>query len=106
MTEVIRQGDVLLVPVDEIPADAEPVRRSKGRLILAEGEVTGHHHAIAEPDVELLETKAKEVFLSVMAAPALLVHEEHSTLTVPPGTYRVIRQREYVAPEIQRRVAD
>lgn len=104
--DLIRQGDVLLVPVREIPADAKPVKRRRGRLILAEGEVTGHHHAIAEPDVELLETKAHEVFLSVMAAPALLVHEEHATLTIPPGTYRVVRQREYQPRELPRNVAD
>jgi len=27
------------------------------------------------------------------------VHEEHKSLTVPPGVYRVVRQREYRDPQ-------
>jgi hypothetical protein len=29
------------------------------------------------------------------AAPVALRHEEHDTLAVEPGAYRVVRQREY-----------
>lgn len=50
-----RQGDVLVRPVSAIPADAKPIKRVGGRVILAEGEVTGHHHAISEAGVGLLE---------------------------------------------------
>ena len=34
-----------------------------------------------------------------------LVHDEHDTLTIAPGAYKVIRQREYHPEEI-RNVAD
>ena len=44
-----RQGDVLLAPIPALPVDAVSVPR-KGRIVLAEGEATGHAHAIAEPD--------------------------------------------------------
>ena len=45
----VRQGDVLLVAVEAVPDDAVEQPR-QGRLVLAEGEATGHAHAIAERD--------------------------------------------------------
>src|SRR5206468_2136597 len=47
MTDIYRQGDVLIQRVACIPASTAPVERVDGRIILAEGELTGHHHAIA-----------------------------------------------------------
>lgn len=42
------QGDVLLfrLPDGYIPARTQPIAPRAGQLILAEGEMTGHHHAI------------------------------------------------------------
>ena len=51
---MVRQGDVLLVPADEIPDGAKPIARDHGRVVLAYGEVTGHAHAIAAPGATLL----------------------------------------------------
>lgn len=104
----LRQGDVLLVPVDEIPGVARPLRRAGGRVVLAEGEVTGHAHAIRSSAAALLGTD-DERYLRV-AAPVSLDHEEHGPIAIAPGTYRVVIQREYVPPEISpvafRRVVD
>lgn len=104
----VRQGDVLLVPVAEVPAAARPVRRTGGRVILAEGEVTGHAHAIRSSAATLLGT-GDERYLRV-GAPVTLDHEEHAPIEVGTGTYRVVIQREYVPPEISplafRRVVD
>jgi hypothetical protein len=41
---VIRQGDVCLVRVREIPKDAIEQPQKGKKLILALGEATGHHH--------------------------------------------------------------
>ena len=98
---IYRQGDVLLVPVDEVPRGARRVRPK--RLIIAEGEVTGHVHELVGGKVELFE-KAEVVFAKIMSAPQLQ-HAEHATQTIEPGVYRVVRQREY-SPEELRRVAD
>jgi len=49
-----RQGDVLLVPVAQIPDGARRVKRERGRVVLAWGEVTGHAHAIASSAATLL----------------------------------------------------
>jgi len=96
-----RQGDVLLIAVDAIPGRAVPVPRDQGEIVLAYGEVTGHRHAIAEPHAELLALPDQEIerrFLRIVGDKARLRHEEHDTITVPPGDYQVVRQREYVPP--------
>lgn len=105
-----RQGDVFITPCPEVPSDATVAPRDSGRVVLAYGEVTGHCHAMVEPDVALLERevvrpdgrKEKELFLKVDAPKgAKLTHQEHSTVTVPPGTYTVVRQREYSRGEVR-----
>lgn len=104
-----RQGDILIRRVEKVPAKAEVVARKRGeRVIVAEGEVTGHHHAIADAGVEQYrvpgDTDAQ--FLRVLAEAGVnLTHDEHNTITLPEGTYEVLGQREYTPEEI-RRVAD
>jgi hypothetical protein len=99
-----RQGDVLVVAVDEIPRRAKAVDRDRGRVVLAYGEATGHAHAIADPGAVLLQHQG-EPYLHVNAARGVqLTHDEHDTIVVPPGDYRVVGQREY-APEVGGRVA-
>ena len=109
MTEgpsMYRQGDVLLVPVDAVPGGAKDVGRENGRTVLAHGEVTGHHHSFdGDAGVALLEAPTGDRYLRVSRA-AALEHQEHTTITVPPGVFRVIRQREYDDAEEWRRVAD
>lgn len=101
-----RQGDVLIVPADRVPADQKRQPRDAGRVVLAYGEVTGHAHAIRDVGAELYGSDLDARFLEVLAEGGVeLVHEEHATITIPPGAYRVIRQREY-SPESERWVAD
>jgi hypothetical protein len=100
-----RQGDVLVVAFEGIPRRAKSVDRDRGRVVLAYGEATGHAHAIADPGAALLQHE-DELYLRVTAAGGVgLRHEEHDTIVVPPGSYRVVRQREY-APEAPHVVAD
>ena len=99
----MRQGDVALVRINAIPEGAKKVKRN-GAIVLAEGEVTGHAHTIAEPSVEIYERDGA-MYLNVHDGGAALEHQEHATIAVEPGTYRVQKQCEY-APEAIRRVAD
>lgn len=107
MTHMYRQGDVLVIQADSIPADLKPVPLEDGRLILAHGEVTGHAHEVLG-EAELFTssdlTDLEDRFLRV-EQDARLVHDEHATLNLPPGNYLVRRQREYTPEEI-RQVAD
>lgn len=102
--KILRQGDVLLVKVDSLPK-ATPANLEKNDIILAHGEVTGHKHQIAKPEQKAkLWNAGAERFLQVMETVAL-THEEHSTITINPGVYRVAIQVEYQPDEL-RRVAD
>ena len=107
--KMYRQGDVLIIPVETIPSGTVPVERENGRVVLAHGEATGHHHSIVHTDVELVskvEADELRMWMTVTAPePVELAHQEHDTILVPPGLYEVRRQREY-APEGLRNVAD
>jgi hypothetical protein len=96
-----RQGDVLVVAVERIPRWAKAVHRDRGRVVLAYGEATGHAHAIADSGASLLEHQADQYLRVTADRGVSLTHEEHQTITLPPGDYRVVRQREY-EPEARR----
>lgn len=102
---IYRQGDILFVEVNEV-VSGRAVRRKNGHIIVAEGEATGHAHAIKTPGVRMVEVvhQFHEHYL-VSDRPFEIVHEEHDTVKLPAGTYKVIRQREYSPAEI-RTVAD
>ena len=98
-----RQGDVYLERIDAIPENAK-ARPSNSRIILAEGEATGHAHSVSNKSAIAYE-ESGVTYLEVKSALAMLTHEEHATIKLPRGKYRVIRQREY-APEAPRIVGD
>jgi len=103
--DMYRQGDVLIVPVKKAPSHAVAQKAENGRVILARGEVTGHHHSFEDDgNVALLEAAPGELYLKVDAL-SMLTHQEHGSIAVTPGVGRVIIQRQYTPAEI-RNVAD
>jgi hypothetical protein len=88
--KIYRQGDVLLVE-SKLPEGSKKVKRA-GDVILAYGEVTGHAHRLAEGTVTEHQAAGRR-FITTKGAN--LTHEEHSTITLPRGTYEVIQQVEY-----------
>jgi hypothetical protein len=104
-----RQGDVLIVAIDEsqVPDGLVSAPRDRGgRLILARGEATGHAHVATGEGLTLLclPDDLEAMFLQVRVY-GRVTHEEHAPISLPKGYYRVVRQREYV-PGAFRRVAD
>ena len=96
MNSPLRQGDILLVPIDKVPANLTEVPREDGNIVLAEGEATGHLHMIEAPEATFLASDLDEIegrFLEIEAEVAL-THPEHDTVNLAPGAYQVIRQRE------------
>lgn len=97
-----RQGDVFLEEVDPktVPTKGRiTIPKDGNRTILAYGEVTGHAHAILDPEdveqgTEFFEFENGERFL-VTPRGISLVHEEHGTIELPPAMFRVTIQREY-----------
>lgn len=119
--EIIRHGDVLLVRVDELPANLTEAKRDEhGHIVLALGEHSGHRHAIRDQHVTsfLLPTAERDVALSadvdyilVGGSGATLNHEyvsgvkaEHEPVSLAPGAYKVVGQRTYSPAEIKRAV--
>ena len=70
----------------------------KGRVI-AEGEATGHKHAIEEGILYL--DQRGDMFVRVEKEQSRVVHDEHNPITLPRGLYRVRRQREYVGGQVE-----
>jgi hypothetical protein len=111
---LFRQGDVMFQSIACLPK-GKPAKRENG--VVAYGEITGHSHALAvehREQAEVLEI-GRDLFVYVMenamrGGPiplpgATFVHQEHAPVTLPPGNYKVVIQREY-GPEKIRTVQD
>ena len=89
----IRQGDVLLIPVDKAPPEG---LQTQEQVILAVGELTGHAHRLSGQVLEWLENGDR--YVRVQGEAGMLQHEEHDPVPVaviqPETTYRVIPQQE------------
>ena len=115
-----QQGDVLLLKVNEETFKANQlnhrINKHETRAVLAEGEATGHYHAVYMDDLlkeaEITLCKTAEYSrqndgIIVTGAPVELRHEEHNTLTLEPGYYlqRIVNEHDHISG-ITRRVAD
>jgi hypothetical protein len=83
----IQQGDVILESISALPKGLKKLNHLK----LAEGEHTGNFHAANLGALFLL---GEDMFFQTENA-AIINHQEHLPVEVPPGTYRVGIVREY-----------
>ena len=122
MKQKYQQGDVLLVAVtkrseSDIRSECkiETGGDKDGKVILALGEATGHHHRFElnklDPGVTISTLHERYgrygwhgyrdnvTYYLVEGGPATLYHEEHNPLTVPPGLYRrsIIREYDHIS---------
>jgi hypothetical protein len=103
MTEMYAQGDLLIERVDDVqPSGTIIAPDAGGALVLAEGELSGHRHAIFERatmfrDDALAHDIPSGLYIGhvkVVHGAAVVQHDEHAPITMREGTYRVRRQRE------------
>lgn len=103
----IAQGDLSIFSVASIPSGLTEKQPENGQHILAHSE-TGHHHAIDGNTVRVFEQDEFVSYLDVEKE-SNVVHlrnfDTHAPVTLPPGQYRITRQREYT-PKGFRRAAD
>lgn len=95
----LRQGDVYLKLVKSLPKGLT----KKKDNILVYGETSGHAHRLNTTVLSVFE--GDDGMFVELDKPTDLVHEEHNTINVKPGVYKVVRQREY-SPAENRRVLD
>ncbi len=84
-----RQGDILLIPVDRMQGRADELEHR----IVERGELTGHVHKVDERATLFGWNDVPEFV--VVNDETELAHEEHETIVIPEGTYRIQRQREF-----------
>jgi len=97
------QGDIFFEKIDSIPKGFRysPTKTAYGRIVLAEGEITGHFHALEEDKETVVLTAddnaaIEEMILHVRNPEGVTVtHPEHGPITLEPGLWKVTRQREY-----------
>lgn len=85
----IRHGDLLLESVPQLPTGAT----RKATFVLAEGETTGHAHRLEGAGAAVLERET-ETYASAPRG-ATITHEEHRTVVLPAGNYRIVPQVEH-----------
>lgn len=99
-----RQGDVYILSTK---------KKFRGKIekqfTLALGEVTGHSHVIKpftnDCKIEVIENQ-DGCYVRVIGGNAIVEHQEHEQIVVPPGNYEIRIQREYDPISYARRVAD
>ena len=109
--EFRQQGDVLMQEASKCPVDWDEVPKVT-RAVVAEGETTGHAHAVAVMDmvalgidVDKIDLRIREVdgvtYLRALGPPEMfplhLRHEEHAPITsfFAPGVQESWRVQEY-----------
>jgi hypothetical protein len=85
-----QHGDVLVKSFDGILP-----KKSLITNIILKSDVTGHSHHLLNGKFSLKEGKEKELFLNVISKSVDLVHEEHHTINIPKGKYKITFVREY-----------
>jgi hypothetical protein len=99
-----RQGDVLLEKVVKIPSDS-----IVHDTLLVRGEGRNHGHFIQGSDLDIIRAESDDQVKLVthyldVRTEAMLEHllidsaiwtGEHAPIIIPPGKYRVIKQREF-----------
>jgi hypothetical protein len=85
-----RQGDILFMKETRPLGKTTP----KGSNIILHGEATGHSHKVEGAGQIVLSEGTEDQFL-VANDNVRIVHEEHHTIELPEGVYRIRRQREF-----------
>lgn len=105
MRKLIRQGDVLLVPIAKLPAS---LKKHKEQIV-ARGEATGHDHIII--DGEVLVDESGKLYV-VASSETMIRHQDqvggiadHLPCVLEPGPYKILIEEEYT-PEGLRPVVD
>jgi len=103
-TNTAIQGDVKMRRLESMPLGEQKII-SRKRLVLAEGEHTGHAHVIEDDEAELIQVG--ERMLLNLTKSATVTHQEHAPIKLMPGIWEVGRIKEYdYFSKMERQVVD
>ena len=91
-----RSGDVNLRPAKELPEGLKEIKHN-GEYITARGEATGSVHMLVADkvsDMKLMQDEKGNVYLEVLNPIKHSHSVDHETITVMPGIYKQIQERE------------
>ena len=91
--DFVQQGDVLIKKINKLPEGLEKIKTKNNLWIIAEGETTGHYHAIAEKEAIVYEKEGKKYILTEEGF--TITHQEHEKIKVEPGLYEIGIVQEY-----------
>jgi hypothetical protein len=99
-----QQGDVCLKRLNSLPLGKTKVI-SKNKIVLAEGETTGHFHGLIEKDSELLEIDGVRILN--LKKKSTLKHQEHKPITLDAGIWQIgiVNEYDYFS-QMKRKVVD
>lgn len=94
----IRQGDLLFERLEAIDAlylreESFPIKN--GKIVLAEGEKTGHVHTIPQSAVKDLFRSIDSTII-VVEEDTEVTHDEHPSVPLTEGNWLMRRQEQYV----------
>jgi len=113
ITKLVRQGDVLLLRTDR--TGDEPAPKDPRGLVLAEGETSGHYHAVLGRGAKLMQFRATGERVLVVGKAGAEVRvigggsggiDRHTPISLSPGNYEVRIQRAWTSENISRQVQD
>lgn len=98
---LFRQGDVLVAY--DVETTNKPGTEVAKQVTLALGEVTGHHHSVLDPRecVGYANSKNGLARNLEIKEKAVLTHQEHAPIALPPGNPTVHRQVEFTPAELR-----
>ena len=91
-----RQGDLLFVKINKFPKGFN-VSPDK---VLVRGEATGHSHRVENGEVlrgfsDVFSSRYTREIIIRSNGKTRIVHEEHNTIILPVGIFRLVVQMEY-----------
>ena len=93
-----RHGDLNFHPISE--AEYKKLKGEiikKDKVVLQEGETTGHKHLLTLPEIDLEKCEIKKLpdgSWAFKSMGGVLTHEDHKKIALAPAYYRQIRERE------------
>lgn len=113
--KMVRQGDVLLIPLSVTRRELEDAPTDSRGLVLADGESSGHYHAVFGMGAKLCRYKSSPGRVVVIADRGGDVRvvggggggvDRHTPISLAPGRYEVRIQRSWTSEQASRKVED